>query len=72
VSQSFTVEDADKPFADKLPRAIDTVHAVAGLANLRIERKPLPEDWQGQFDPYSRTVTVSPHAPFPLQKSGMG
>jgi hypothetical protein len=66
VRQTFVAEEADKPFADRLLSVINTVHGLEGVATLHIERKPLPYGWNGQFDPYSRTATVSPEAPFPL------
>jgi hypothetical protein len=57
---------ADKPFAEQLVRAIDSVHGVQGIISVPIERKPLAPGWNGQFDPYTRTITVSPNAALPL------
>jgi hypothetical protein len=67
MDQSFQGKtDADKPFAEQLVRAIESVHGVQGIISVPIERKPLPQGWNGQFDPYTRTITVSPNAPLPL------
>jgi hypothetical protein len=62
LSQSFSSSHADQAFASQLLNAIDTVHGVQGITGLRIERGALPEGWNGQFDPYTRTVTVSTSA----------
>jgi hypothetical protein len=42
------------------------VHGVEGVARLRFDRRPLYEGWDGQFDPYSRVVSIAPIAPLPL------
>jgi hypothetical protein len=67
MDQSFQGKtQADKPFAEQLVHAIESVHGVQGIILVPIERKPLADGWNGQFDPYTRTVTVSPNAPLPL------
>jgi hypothetical protein len=67
MDQSFQGKtDADKLFAEQLVRAIESVHGVQGIIPVPIERQPLPYGWNGQFDPYTRTITISPNAPFPL------
>ena len=66
MNQSFRGESSDKPFFDHVLQAIDSVHRVAGITQVPCDRMPLPKTWQGQFDPYTRTVTVSPDALLPL------
>jgi hypothetical protein len=67
MDQSFHGKtEADRPFVQQLTAAIESVHGVQGITSVPIERKPLPHGWNGQFDPYTRTVTVSPAAPLPL------
>jgi hypothetical protein len=67
MDQSFHAKtEADRPFAQQLTAVIESVHGVQGIISVPIERSPLPHDWTGQFDPYTRTVSVSPNAPLPL------
>src|SRR5579862_659558 len=66
IGQSFHVSPSANKIADQVFALVDQVHGVSGVASLRITSGPLYEGWTGQFDPYSREITLSPEAIYPL------
>jgi hypothetical protein len=66
ISQTFIIAPAARELAEPVLSAIDAVHGLGSLTRLNFDRTDLPFDWQGQFDPYTRTVTVATTARFPL------
>jgi hypothetical protein len=63
--QTFIVTPAARELADGAMAVIDAVHGLGSLSRLIFDRDDLPFGWQGQFDPYSRSITVSSQAKFP-------
>jgi hypothetical protein len=66
VAQSFAPARGATDYARHLGEVINEVHGIEGMTRITIHRKKLPDDIDGLWDFYAKSVTVAKHAPNPL------